>query len=477
MSDTRRCRCSHPAGRPGRPLLTLVAALLLSLAVPTLATAGAAPQTPAGGARALVLESVEVTGNQRTPTFVVLRHLDIPPGTAIDTDVLERGRARLLMTGYFRTVDFSTRPGTARGQVVLRINVDERGNPVVETGFGYHSLNGWYLTLIGLKLNNVLGADSQTRVGLRLGFRMFGADAEWRKPFTKSGRWDVGLKLGAYATDQIFYAPGIGADSNLAWTGYEQAIGRGGLEATVGFRLDRHTRVEAGWSGVTVTPEAEFSKVGDPGTLDATLLPPQLQGALQKRRIAGGLLRIYRDTRNNENYPTRGSFARLTLNVNGTALGGEVAFTRTTLDLRKHIHLHGSAVLSSHASGGYTSGGTPYYENFYLGGNYSIRGFRNWSLSPTDGDNAFWMINEELRWMLAGRPGNPRLVGLVCVDVGQGWRIGETPDADTIDASAGYGLRLLLPWLGTLGMDVAIPISTSPTRDAYQVHMLLGFSF
>jgi outer membrane protein insertion porin family len=440
------------------------------------APAHAAAQSPTD-ARSLLLESVEISGNERTPDFVVLRHLDIPTDSPVDTDILERGRMRLLLTGYFKTVDFSTRPGTARGKVVLRIDVDERGNPVVETGFGYHILNGWFLTLVGVKLNNVLGADSQTRVGLRWGFRMFGADAEWRKPFTSSGRWDMGIKLGAYGTEQIFYGPGVGQDSSLAWTGYKQSIGRGGIEATVGYRINRRTHMEMGISAVTVDPNSTFKRVDDNGELDATLLPAELQDQLETRRISGGLLRVYRDTRNNENYPTGGSFARLTLNVNGTALGGDEIFTKTTLDLRKHIRLRGSAVLSSHASGGYTTSETPYYENFYLGGNYSIRGFRNWSLSPTGGDNGYWMINEELRWMLAGRPGNPRLIGLVFIDAGQGWRSGDTLSSDNIDVGAGYGLRLLLPWIGTLGMDVGIPVTTSPTTDAYQVHFLLGFSF
>ena len=72
MSHVRRCRCFPNVGRAGWALLTLLA-ISAGISVgpgcplgPSLVMA----QAPAGQ-RALVLESVEITGNQRTPDFVV----------------------------------------------------------------------------------------------------------------------------------------------------------------------------------------------------------------------------------------------------------------------------------------------------------------------------------------------------------------------------------------------------------------------
>lgn len=445
---------------------------------------GAAFGAPApSGERQLRLEAIEVVGNARTPEIVVLRHLGLSPGDPVDPGRLEAARQRLVATDYFKTVSFSTRRGSARGAVVLRVEVAERGNPVFETGFGYHDLGGWYLTLLGLRLDNALGADSRFRVGARLGFRLAGLDAEWSKPISSSGALGLGVKLFVYGTDHRFFGSGpdssggAGPWSGTDWVGYQQRIGRAGGEVTLSYRANDATRLEAGLSAARVDPDSTFNRYEDKQENGFAGLPPDLQLQNQAATHAGALLRAFYDTRNNDVYPTRGGFARLTFNLNRTTLDDPRVFTKTTLDLRRHAHLTGGWVFSAHASGGIVSRGTPYYERFYLGGNYSIRGFQEWSLSSTAGDDGFWTVNTELRWPLAGPVGRPRLVGQVFLDAGQGWRHGQTVTSETIEAGAGYGLRLVLPWVGTLGMDVGVPLTDGRTGDRFRVHFLLGFSF
>jgi outer membrane protein insertion porin family len=424
----------------------------------------------------LRLERVEITGNHRTATPVVLRHLALETGDAIDADILDAARARLVFTGYFKSVEFSTAPGTERGDVVLNVALEERGNPVFETGFGYHDLNGWFLTLLGVRFDNSLGADSQLRFGLRLGFHMIGVDGEWHKPVSDSGRLAVNTKLFVYATNQLFYQSTVGASGATTWDAFQQDIGRAGLEATLQYAPSDAVRLEFGVGAAGVNPDSTFRAVGDvsstPGSLPDELLPET-----ERAGITGLVLRAFRDTRNSDTYPTSGSFLRATLNVNGDVGERAQEFTKATLDARVHVHIRDGWVLSNRAAGGVTSRGTPYYERFLLGGNYSVRGFAELSLSPTGGDDAYWLVNEELRWPLVGSPGRPRVVGLAFVDAGQGLRHDETLAADDIDVGAGYGVRVLLPWAGTLGMDVGIPLTDGGTDDRFRVHLLLGFSF
>ncbi|MFH1754068.1 MAG: BamA/TamA family outer membrane protein, partial [Candidatus Latescibacterota bacterium] len=100
------------------------------------------------------------------------------------------------------------------------------------------------------------------------------------------------------------------------------------------------------------------------------------------------------------------------------------------------------------------------------------------SLSPTAGDNGYWMVSEELRWpLISSGEGPPRLSGLVFFDVGQGWQHGDVLTADDMEAAAGYGIRLRLPWVGTLGIDAGIPFTDGKTDDNFRVHGSLGFSF
>lgn len=431
-----------------------------------------------------MLEDIRVRGNQRMPVSAIERYLGLHRGDEIDADAINAARTQLVASGYFKSVDLSTRPGSERGDIILFVDVDEHSNPIFETGFGYHDLNGWYLTLVGLRLDNVLGSDSQTRIGARLGFRLAGVDAEWRKTVSSDGRVGLGVKLFGYSTQHRFFGSGpnvTDANDNPTpwagpdWNGYDQVINRGGSEAVIHYRLDDFRRIELGVRGERITPDSTFE---DTDKNELVGLPPELLAQNEEATITSLVLRAVHDSRNDAVYPTAGSFARVTVDVSNTTAGNGSRFLRATGDIREHVHVRNGWVLSSHLSGGITSRETPYYNRFYIGGNYSIRGFEEWSLSETDGDDGFWTFNQELRWPLVGRFNrHPRLVGLVFVDVGQGWRHGEELSTSDIESGAGYGVRLSLPWLGTLGLDVGVPISEGRTGDRFRAHLSLGFSF
>jgi|GEM_PF-2117144 len=435
----------------------------------------------------LTLERIVVSGNQRVATYVIRRHLHLARGDEITADVIRAARLRLLATGYFRRVSLTTRRGSTTGSVVLRITVSERGNPSVETGFGYQDINGWFLTLIGLRIHNALGDDSHLRFGLRLGFRIAGADAEWTKPITRSARYSLAARLYAYTADQIFYTsdpqtssggPGAGfATGASPATGFRQKIERGGTEIVLGVRTGAHSRIEAGVGSVTIRPKNTFSRVNNHDeTFPAGSLPGALRARNNETTISGPVFRAFRDTRNSRVYPTGGSFARVLVNINSTAFGGEEVFSRVRADARKHLHLGRGWVSSSRIAAGITSNNTPYYERFYIGGNYSVRGFPEWSLSAAGGDDVFWTANEEIRWPVAGRVRHPRVVALAFIDTGSNWQHSGASRAK-VYTSAGWGLRFILPWVGTLGLDAGIPLVKSPTDDPYRVHLSLGFAY
>jgi hypothetical protein len=74
-----------------------------------------------------------VRGNTRTERRVVLRYLPFKPGGVFDVDdsEVELSRYRLLGTGFFRDVQFSLKKGSARGLVVLVVDVTERNTIVI----------------------------------------------------------------------------------------------------------------------------------------------------------------------------------------------------------------------------------------------------------------------------------------------------------------------------------------------------------
>lgn len=79
------------------------------------------------------LEAIEVRGNTRTSSRVILRYVRFKPGDVLDVDdpEVELTRFRLLGTGFFRDVQFSLKKGGERGRVVLVIDVAERNTIVI----------------------------------------------------------------------------------------------------------------------------------------------------------------------------------------------------------------------------------------------------------------------------------------------------------------------------------------------------------
>jgi outer membrane protein insertion porin family len=80
-----------------------------------------------------VLEGVEVRGNTKTLTRVVLRYVPFKVGAPLDADDVELTltRFRLLGTGFFRDVQLSLRRGSRRGNAILVVTVRERNTVVV----------------------------------------------------------------------------------------------------------------------------------------------------------------------------------------------------------------------------------------------------------------------------------------------------------------------------------------------------------
>ncbi len=434
--------------------------------------------------RLLRLEAIDIHGNTRVEDGTILKYLRLNPGDGIDVDILELCRARLIDTDYFTGVEFSTRPGSSRGTVILVVEVEERDYPVFETGFGYHDLHGWFLTLVGLRYDHLFGIESTFRMGLRLGFNISGVDLAWEKPAAPGG-FGMGTSLYIYNQQQLFFGSGPDTSSGggpgwagLEWRKFKQDISHAGGEVTLRYRAGRSTRFSFGLKAETIKPDSTFEDRDNDITHPFDDLPAEFKPAADRTLITGFIFRVIRDTRDLPLHPSTGSFARLTLDVNSSLLGGDEIFTRTTLDLSKHVSVGNGLILSGRAAGGMVSSGTPYYERFYLGGIYSIRGFRELSLAPTTGYDGYWLTNIEARWPLISSGSKPpRLSGLVFVDAGQGWARGQAFSTNAIESAAGYGIRLRLPWLGLLGFDVGVPFTSGTTDDNFRVHGSIGFSF
>ncbi|MEM9193048.1 MAG: BamA/TamA family outer membrane protein [Myxococcota bacterium] len=80
------------------------------------------------------LERVEIEGNTSTSEHVIRRYVPLEDGQVLDVEdpAIESIRWRLLGTGFFEEVELRLRRGTARGKVILVIEVEETNTIIVE---------------------------------------------------------------------------------------------------------------------------------------------------------------------------------------------------------------------------------------------------------------------------------------------------------------------------------------------------------
>jgi hypothetical protein len=95
----------------------------------------------------LVIEAIEISGNAATQPGIIRRALPVAEGDAVHASDprLREIRYKVLALGFFRDVTLEMRKGSARGRVVIRIHVVERGTLVLNRlWFGTNSLSPYW---------------------------------------------------------------------------------------------------------------------------------------------------------------------------------------------------------------------------------------------------------------------------------------------------------------------------------------------
>lgn len=426
----------------------------------------------------LRLEALEVSGNWKTRESVLHRLAALSPGDPLDPSALDALRDRLLASGYFHEVQIDTRPGAERGSVIVALRVVERHRPYLDTGFGFRDPEGWYLTLLGLRSENPFGLGGWLRAGAQLGFRNIGADAELSLPRTRN--LELRLRLRTVEEQLLWY------ENEPGWLGlYDEhrlALRRQQASLSMIWRAEAGLRLELGLVALSAEP-AETARNRELDTdLPAYDLPERFRAEAGAESLHGLLLGLRLGEGGMDGRPGRSLHLRGRL-VSG-ALGADRDYARLTLALRTTWALPARQGLALGLRGGLVGSQAPYYDRFRLGGSYSLRGFRDHSLSPPEGHDAFVAIATEYRFPLLDDEGDDsRLSGLLFLDAGRGWLTQETssaqPDVDyeRLQLGAGYGLRLRLPWLGIVGFDVGLPVSSGVTGEAVWYYLTLGHSF
>jgi outer membrane protein assembly factor BamA len=234
----------------------------------------------------LYIERIDVDGNTATQDDVIRRVLPIAPGDVLRASDkrLHSARFKVLALGFFRDVRLEIKKGSARGQVILIVNVVERGTIVLNRlWFGTNELSPYWLGA-DLSERNLLG------LGITLGGgfiyagngEVAGSRPQWAGEVRVSDGSVKGTRFGANASMTVVHGSeayrvtgtGNAEPADLRAFPYRRIGGRAGFtyDATALTRLSVSVRGEEIRADLPVAPTQQLPD-GRTAAIDLHLEP------------------------------------------------------------------------------------------------------------------------------------------------------------------------------------------------------------
>lgn len=331
---------------------------------PDLATGAIALRFQVEEGQRHTVRAVEIQGNTKTRSTVIARELALGPGEVFDLARTRVSEARLRNTQFFEEVRVAPVPTSVPGQSDLRVTVKEGPTGQVSFGAGYSTVEG-LVGFVEYAESNFdfanpegwyRGDGQKFRVRLSVG----SLTNSFEHSFEEPALWERDLAVG-YSIERR-YAGYASADYSVLSEGLSLYARRrvfSNVEGRIGYNLRRMSV-----DNVTATAPADVVSEGNAGA----------------RVVSSVSASLVYDTRDEYNFPTRGSRISLSEELAGNGFGGDLKYLRSELRTGRWFLVSPTAEQTIGIIGRVglltgAAGQLPFYERFYLGGAYDMRGF------------------------------------------------------------------------------------------------------
>lgn len=401
-----------------------------------------------------ILEGYAVKGNEKTKDYVITREMRMKPGEVFNSEKARRSMQRVYNLGYFEDVSVRLLPGEKDpNNIIMELTVIEKRTGSFGIGAGYSSQDG-LLGMISIGDTNFRGTGDSVKAMYEFGGDD-GDDSGYSISYTRP--WlDEKQTSGTFRIyNRKYEYDDYDNDGDDVETydkknaGYELNFGRPINEYTtnfLGFRIN----------------ETEY-RGHEEGPYDRHNNTEWLENNFGETRSI--IASQVRDTRDNIYFPTEGS--RTSLSVEYAGFGGDFDYTKFTLSGQRYYKVGHAQVIALRGSIGYANEDLPENSVFEVGGQNSVRGYRDDQFTG----NKMVMGTVEYRFPLANK-----VQGALFVDAGDAWGgtsygpWDEIEDDLTIHTSAGVGMQLQTP-IGALRLDYGWG------EDGGRLHFTVGGAF
>ncbi|UCF70979.1 MAG: BamA/TamA family outer membrane protein [candidate division WOR-3 bacterium] len=373
------------------------------------------------------IRKIEVRGLTKARPHVVCREVELKAGDLYSKEKVYNSQRRIYALGFFSTLNVET-PRVAPDSLDLIFSVKELRSRILNFGVGI-SLPLSFLMSFGLEELNF--ANLGHRANITPMFKV-NIDREWEVKV--EGRYTLP------------YVTSLGLQfSVLPFVWFEEKNDFSRRTRGNEFRIAKVFTEEA---ALNVSHQYKYVRI-DP----KVLLPDTIRGVTNSVRT-----QFLLDLRDEFFDPRRGVYFVPSIQYAGGVFGGENHFIRLEAEERVFFTILNNTVAQRFKVGRFIpTDGAAVYEEFYLGGQYTLRGYPERSLGPDSiVDERYGRIlfnfNLEYRIRL------PLNFGLVAFfDAGYLDNEIDFNDSDYLKTTAGFGVRYFTP-IGPLRLDLGFPL-------------------
>lgn len=401
---------------------------------------------------------VEITGNTKTFDRVIRRDLEVADGQTYTATGLKTSKENLTRLSYFKDVKITTAPSATPGEMDVKVDVTEGPTGTLSGGAGYSSLDKIF-GVVQVSENNLFGRGWKASLNSQFGARRTVFSLDFRDPHFLDTNFS--LLLNAYKTETKY------TDFHRKSTGGKAGVGYQFWKFTVG----------------TFILRADETLISEAGPTVSQILKDEFAKGTQSTRSAA--IGITRNSTDKVFDPSKGSVQAASLEYAGGPFGGDSQFVKYFLNAKTYYTVLGATVLSGNILWGHTISTVgervPIFERFFLGGPYSLRGFKSRTVSPKDpntgeliGGNKELLANVEYIFPLFNEIG---FKGALFFDMGNSYRQGEWPwDGPQLKYSAGLGVRWYSP-MGPLRFEWGWNLHPAPGEARRVAEFTIGTAF
>ncbi|MFO7652271.1 MAG: outer membrane protein assembly factor BamA [Candidatus Krumholzibacteriia bacterium] len=398
------------------------------------------------------VHDVQVVGNVKTHDNVILREMRLFPGDTFSSSGIMATQRDIFQLGYFEDVQPDFQPVGDGADIDIIYRVKERQTGQFMFGAAYSaqtSLSGF----IQVAETNFRGKGQNVSLSWQFGSRRRYVDLSFTEP------WFLGTPTlaGVDLFDRFQYNFDDFYESRIR--GFALRTGRripGTRFSRIGLRYELSETRLSNFSGAYV--RYLDSLESSLGTSD---LPFERLDRVDWPRTKSALrLSLQRNSTDNPFFPTTGSKTLYTVELAGGPLGGEIDFQEHLLSHSFYQRLPAGFTLHLRGYTGLILGlkdpdSVPDYEKYRLGGNrlFPLRGYKDLEVVPRGnpgfiGGRFFTIFNSELLYAVT-----PSVHLLTFLDMGDAWNGFGEADFANMRKGAGFGVRVEVPMMGTIGFD------------------------